>query len=445
MVLEKLGNMLIETIDKIKRAMIVDKKTVELIVHDLQRALLLADVDVSLVMKISEAVKKKALEEELPSGVSRRQHLIKVIFDELINLLGGKATYSIVYKDKPHIIMLVGIQGSGKTTTAAKLAHFFKKRGLKVGLISTDTYRPGAFEQLKQLADKINVSMYYPSKRKNAIKLAKDGINYFKKEAFDVIIVDTAGRHKDEKSLMNEMKQISKAIKPSEIMLVIDGTIGQQAYSQAQAFQENTTIGTIFVTKLDGSARGGGALSAVVATGAKIAFIGTGEHIDDIELFDATKFIERLLGIPNIEDLVKKVKEAQLAPSKEKTLKILKGRFTLLDFYEQLSSLPKLGSIDKILQYMGVGAKVPPGYEDIAKEKLGRWKVILQSMTAEELRDPKIINSSRINRIARGSGTSGKDVKELLKQYRAMKNLMKKMGKKGLRKYQDLSKLGMLK
>ena len=180
MVLEKLGSMLIETIDKIKRAMVVDKKTVEMVVRDLQRALLLADVDVTLVMKISESVRRKALEEETPPGISRRQHLIKVIYDELINLLGGRTTYSIVYKDKPHIIMLVGIQGSGKTTTAAKLANFFKKRGLKVGLISTDTYRPGAFDQLKQLSDKINVPMYYPSKRKDAVKLAKEGINYFK-------------------------------------------------------------------------------------------------------------------------------------------------------------------------------------------------------------------------------------------------------------------------
>ncbi|MCD6514816.1 MAG: signal recognition particle protein [Candidatus Odinarchaeota archaeon] len=439
MVLDSLSNMLVDAINKLKKYILVDRRAIELLVKDIQRALLQSDVDVKLVLEISERIKKRALEEELPPGISKREYIIKIVYEELTKLLGGGKVKDYVIKKRPYIIMLVGIQGSGKTTSAVKLANYFQKRGFKVGLVCADTYRAGAFQQISQLAEKVNIPVYGFSDRKiSSIEIAKDGIDYFKKQNFDVIIIDTAGRHKDEKGLMSEMHEMAKEIKPSEIMLVIDGTIGQQAFSQAKAFKETTgDIGTIFVTKLDGTARGGGALSAVSAIGAPIAFIGTGEHIDDIELFNPSKFVGRLLGIPDIEQLIQKVKEAKIAVSKEKTLKMLKGKFTLVDFYEQINNISKLGPMDKVLQYMGIKQKLPSNLDSIAKEKLKKWKVIIQSMTFDELANPQIIDSSRVNRIARGSGTTPRDVKELLKQYRQMKTMLKRFGKKGVR----LSKL----
>ncbi|MHA1470851.1 MAG: signal recognition particle receptor subunit alpha, partial [Candidatus Asgardarchaeia archaeon] len=368
MVLDSLSNMLVDAINKLKKYILVDKKAIESLVKDIQRALLQSDVDVKLVLEISERIKKRALEEELPPSISKREYIIKIVYEELTKLLGGGKVKDYVIKKRPYIIMLVGIQGSGKTTSAVKLANYFQKRGFKVGLVCADTYRAGAFQQISQLAEKVNIPVYGFSDRKiSSIEIAKDGIDYFKKQNFDVIIIDTAGRHKDEKGLMSEMHEMAKAIKPSEIMLVIDGTIGQQAFSQAKAFKETTgDIGTIFVTKLDGTARGGGALSAVSAIGAPIAFIGTGEHIDDIELFNPSKFVGRLLGIPDIEQLIQKVKEAKIAVSKEKTLKMLKGKFTLVDFYEQINNISKLGPMDKVLQYMGIKQKLPSNLDSIA-------------------------------------------------------------------------------
>ncbi|MGQ4914636.1 MAG: signal recognition particle protein Srp54 [Candidatus Asgardarchaeia archaeon] len=438
MVLEKLGQMLYKTIQKISKFAVVDKKAIEEVIRDLQRALLQADVSVDLVMKLSERIRKKAFEVELPPGISRREHLIKIIYDELITLLGGAHVEPYSIKSKPHIIMLVGIQGSGKTTSAAKLAYYFSKQGLKTALVCADTYRPGAFNQLQQLAEKIGVPLYGHPESKDSVKIAKEGIKKFSN--YDILIVDTAGRHKDEENLMKEMKQISEKINPSEIMLVIDGTIGQQAYTQALSFKQNTNIGSIFITKLDGSARGGGALSAVAATGAPIRFIGIGEHIEDIELFNPSKFVGRLLGIPDIEGLIKKVREAEISVTRSQTLKLLSGKLTLLDFYEQLNALPKLGSLQKILGMMGLGQKIPQELQGVAEEKLKKWKVILQSMNKEELLNPQILSGSRIRRIARGSGTTVKDVKDLLKQYRTMKSFMKRYGKKGLRK---MSKVGL--
>lgn len=442
MVLEKLGKMLYATIQKITKFAIVDKKAIEEVIRDIQRALLQADVNVDLVFNLSNNIRKRAFETELPPGISRRELLIKIIYDELISILGGSYVKPHIVTKKPYILMLVGIQGSGKTTSAAKLAKFYKKQGYKTALVCADTYRPGAFNQLQQLAEQIGVPIFGEQKSKDSVAIAKKGIKTFSN--YDIIIVDTAGRHKDESNLMKEMKDIAKKINPSEIMLVIDGTIGQQAYSQALAFKNTTEIGSIFVTKLDGSARGGGALSAVAATKALIRYIGTGEHIDDIEAFNPTKFVGRLLGIPDIDSLVKKVQDAELKISREKSIKLLSGKLTLLDFYEQLDSLPKLGSLQKLLSLMGLSQKVPKELQGVAEEKLKKWKVILQSMNREELLNPQLLNSSRIKRIAKGSGTTPHDVKDLLKQYRMMKSFIKRYGKKGFRKMGKLP-FGMIK
>jgi signal recognition particle subunit SRP54 len=342
------------------------------------------------------------------------------------------------------ILLMVGLQGSGKTTSVAKLATYSQKRGFKVCVVCADTYRPGAYEQLRQLSEQVGVKLFGDPKAKDSIKLAKEGVEHFKRDRPDLIIVDSAGRHRKEEALMEEMKQITKSIKPDEVMLVIDGTLGQQAKEQAAAFKSATDIGSILVTKLDGTAKGGGALSAVTATGAPIKFIGVGEHIDDLEPFLPERFVARLLGMGDIETLLKSIQDAaeaeEIKPADMKAM--LAGKLTLRDVYEQLEMIGKMGPLKKIMQMIpGVGMTLPDEQMRIGEEKLKRFKVIMQSMTPQELEDPKILNSSRIKRVARGSGTSEADVKELLKQYELMRKFIKTMAKGRMPKGGPLAKM----
>ncbi|MEM3672655.1 MAG: signal recognition particle protein Srp54 [Candidatus Bathyarchaeia archaeon] len=429
MALEHLGSSLYEAIKKIFRASVVDEAAVKELIRDIQRALLQADVNVQLVFDISKRIEEKALKEKVPPGISRREHVIKVVYEELTRFLGDKPVPLKVEPGARKVIMLVGIQGSGKTTAAAKLARYFQKRGLKPALICADTYRPGAYAQLQQLATRINVPVYGELNAKDPVKTALNGLKHFSNR--DLIIIDTAGRHKEEQELIKEMKMLEKSIKPDEVMLVIDGTIGQQAMVQAKAFNEATPIGSILVTKLDGSARGGGALSAVAATGAPIKFVGTGEKIEDIEPFIPSRFVGRLLGMGDLETLLEKVREAEVKVPEKKAKAILSGKFTLTDMYEQFEAMKGMGALKKLLKMMpGMSYNVPEEMLDTAEDRLEKWRVMIQSMTTEERENPKIFNASRIRRVARGSGTSEKEVKELLKQYVLMRRMMKTLRRK---------------
>jgi signal recognition particle subunit SRP54 len=429
MALEHLGSSLYEALKKIFKASVVDEATVKQLTRDIQRALLQADVNVKLVLDISKRIEERALKEKVPPGISRREHVIKVVYEELTRFLGEKPVPIRMEPGKKKVIMLVGIQGSGKTTAIAKLARYFQKRGLKPGLICTDTYRPGAYAQLQQLANRINVPMYGDLKAKDPVKIALNGLKQYSDK--DIVLIDTAGRHKEEQELIKEMKMLEKHIKPDEVMLVIDGTIGQQAMVQAKAFNEATPIGSILVTKLDGSARGGGALSAVAATGAPIKFIGTGEKIEDIESFIPSRFVGRLLGMGDLETLLEKVREAEVKVPEKKAKAILSGKFTLTDMYEQFEAMKGMGPFRKLLKMLpGMSYDVPEDMLNMAENRLEKWRVMIQSMTPEEKNNPKIFNSSRIKRVSRGSGTSEKEVKELLKQYSMMRRMLKTLRRK---------------
>jgi len=429
MALERLGSSLYQALRKVFRATVVDEATVKELVVDIQRALLQADVNVQLVLEISKRIQDRALQEKVPPGVSRHEHVIKVVYEELTRFLGEKPELLRVEPGKRKILMLVGIQGSGKTTASAKLARYFQKRGIKTALICTDTFRPGAYAQMQQLASRINVPTYGDANAKDPVKVASEGLKHFADK--DFVIVDTSGRHKEEKSLINEMKQLEKAIKPDEVMLVIDGTIGQQASTQAKAFHEATPIGSILVAKLDGSARGGGALSAVATTGAPIKFISTGEKVEDIEPFVPSRFVGRLLGMGDLETLLDKVKEAEIKVPEKKAKQILSGKFTLTDMYEQFEALKGMGPFKRLLKMLpGMGYNIPDDQMEAAQGKLETWRVVIQSMTPKERENPKIFSPSRIKRVARGSGTSEKEVKELLKQYAMMKRMMKTLRRK---------------
>jgi signal recognition particle subunit SRP54 len=429
MSIDRLGSSLYEAIRKVFRASVIDEATVKELVHDIQKALLQADVNVQLVLDISKRIEERALKEKVPPGVSRREHLIKVVYEELTRFLGEKSIPIKIEPGKRKVIMLVGIQGSGKTTAAAKLARYFQKRGLKPAVVCVDTYRPGAYAQLQQLANRINVPFYGDLKAKDPVKVAFDGLKQFGDK--DIVMIDTAGRHKEEQELIKEMKMLEKSLKPDEVMLVIDGTIGQQATVQAKAFHEATPIGSILVTKLDGSARGGGALSAVAATGAPIKFIGTGEKVEDIESFVPSRFVGRLLGMGDLETLIEKVHEAEVKVPEKKAKAILSGKFTLTDMYEQFEAMKGMGTFRKLLKMLpGMSYNIPEDMLNTAEGRLEKWRVMIQSMTPEEKDDPKIFNASRMKRVAKGSGTSEKEVKELLKQYVMMRRMLKTLRRK---------------
>jgi len=429
--LEGLGRSLSEAMKKLLRLAVVDEKAVRELVRDLQRALLQSDVNVNLVLQISQAVETRSLEEKLPPGISRREHVIKVLYEELTRFLGEEPPKLVIEPGMNQVIMLVGIQGTGKTTASVKLARFYQKRGMRPAIICADIYRPGAFDQLQQLAQRVNIPVYGEPGSSKVMSIVKKGMEQFTMQKQDLIIVDTAGRHKDEGSLMAEMKELTKQVQPSEIILAIDASIGQAAMSQATAFNETTRIGSILVTKLDGTAKGGGALSAVAATQAKIKFIGTGEKIDDLEQFIPSNFVGRLLGLGDLKALVEKVRDAEIVVPQKKARAFLEGKFTLKDMYDQMVAVRKMGPLKKLIGMVPGGINVPDDAMETAEHKLDSWRVIIQSMTKKEIEEPKLVDSSRARRIARGSGTSDKEVKEMINQYFMVKKMMKTMKRRG--------------
>ncbi len=424
MVLEKLGESLSGVVRKITLAGIVDERLIKEVVRDLQRALLSADVSVKLVMGISKAVEERALKEKPPAGLSRREHVIKILYEELVKLLGPTKGDGAIPRGR---IMLVGLQGSGKTTTAVKLARFYQKRGARPFIIVTDTYRPAAYEQARQLAQPLNIPVYGEPEEKDPLAILSRGMEHTKGR--DLIILDSAGRHKREEDLFAEMMELRKRFQPDEQFLIIDATIGQQAGAQARAFHDAIGITGVVLTKLDGSAKGGGALSAVAETGAPVRFIGTGERVDDLEPFDPERFISRLIGLGDLKSLLEKAKETIA----EKEVKdILKGDFTLLDLKAQIEAINKMGPLSSVLKMIpGMSLTLPKEASQMTEEKMRRFLNILDSMTIEEKKKPKVLNASRIRRIAMGSGTTREDVKELISYYNLMKKALKGFKRRG--------------
>jgi signal recognition particle subunit SRP54 len=408
---------------------VIDKKIVKELVKDIQRALIQSDVNIKLVLKMTKNIEDRALNEKPPKGTTAREHVITIVYEEMVNLLGEEA-HELNIGGKPFKIMFLGLQGSGKTTTIGKLARYLQKKGFNPAIVSTDTWRPAAYEQLRQLTEDLHISLYGDPENKDAVDLAKKGLQEFKNHK--IIIFDTAGRHKDESELLDEMTDLSNTINPNEAIFVIDGTLGQQAGEQAKAFSKTTTVGSIIVTKLDGSAKGGGALSAVAEIGAPIKFIGTGERTDDFEVFDPARFISRLLGMGDIKSLIEKAEESIDEDVANETMSnMLKGKFTLMDMKNQFEMMGKIGPMKQIMQMIpGLGGKIPKEAGQMTEDKINKFKIIMSSMTKYEMENPKKIKQSRVNRISRGSGVKNEEVKELLKYYNNTKKAMKGMGKR---------------
>lgn len=423
--MRSLSESLKEAIRKIASFSRIDREAVEELVKDIQRALLTSDVNVKLVMDLSNRIRERALKEKPLPGMSVRVHVLRIVYDELTKLIGRGAPLPL----RRQRIMLVGLYGSGKTTTSAKLARFFQQKGLSAAVCCADTHRPAAYDQLKQLCEKGNIPFYGEKDGKDAVRIAEEGLKHLSK--YDVVIFDTAGRHSLDEELAREMVKMEKVIDPDQKLLVVDAAIGQSAGEHARFFNEKIGITGVIITKLDGTAKGGGALSAVAETGVGISFIGTGEHLDDLEQFDPDRFMSRLLGMGDLKTLIERAEE-RLKGDEIDVKSIARGKFTLDDLRKQIDAINKLGPFKSVLSWLplgGLGIDIPEEATYSVEERMRKYRVIMDSMTAEERANPKMIRGSRILRIARGSGTSPEDVKELLKYHSMIEKALKQFGR----------------
>ncbi|CAG8434061.1 10726_t:CDS:10 [Ambispora gerdemannii] len=408
MVLADLGRKINAALAQINKEPIIDEKVLDALLKEICHALLEADVNVRLVGNLRKNVRTTVNIQELAAGINKRKIIQKTVVDELCKLVDPGVEPYIPKRGKQNIIMFVGLQGSGKTTTCTKLAYYYQRKGWKTCLVCADTFRA------------------------DPVQIAHEGVEKFKKEGFEIIIVDTSGRHKQEAELFEEMKQISTVVNPHNTIFVMDGTIGQAAEAQAKAFHETADIGSIIITKMDGHAKGGGAISAVAATHSPIIFIGTGEHIHDLEGFDARRFVSRMLGMGDISGLMETVQDLKLDQNKNLMKNLEQGIFTIRDMYEQFQNISKMGPLSKMMQMVpGMSELNLQGSDELGAQRIKRLMTIMDSMNETELdSDGKIFQQqpARILRVARGSGTSVQEVEELLVQHKSFQGMVKKFG-----------------
>jgi signal recognition particle subunit SRP54 len=447
MVLAELGGSITRALQQMSNATIIDEKVLNDCLNEITRALLQSDVQFKLVRDMQTNIKKIVNIDDLAAGHNKRKIIQQAIFNELCKMLDpGKPSFT-PKKAKPSVVMFVGLQGSGKTTTCTKYAYYHQRKGWKPALVCADTFRAGAFDQLKQNATKAKIPFYGSYMESDPVKIAVEGVERFKEENCDLILVDTSGRHKQEASLFEEMRQVAEATKPDLVIFVMDSSIGQAAFDQAQAFKQSVAVGAVIITKMDGHAKGGGALSAVAATKSPIIFIGTGEHVDEFEVFDVKPFVSRLLGMGDLSGFMDKIQEVVPMDQQPELLqKIAEGHFTLRTMYEQFQNILKMGPIGQVFSMLpGFSAAelMPKGSEKESQAKFKRYMTMMDSMTNEELdsTNPKLLNESRIMRIARGSGRPLREVMEMLEEYKRLAKVFSKMKGLKLPKNGDMSNL----
>ncbi|KAI0256809.1 signal recognition particle protein [Lactifluus subvellereus] len=451
MVLSDLGRKLNAALSSLNRVSVVDEKVLDTLLKEVCAALLESDVNVKLVSQLRQKVRVKAKAAfesggEKAKETNRKNIVQKAVFDELVNLVDPGLEPYKPKKGYPNVIMAVGLQGNGKTTTCTKLAVHYQKRGFKASIVCADTFRAGAFDQTRQSATKAKVAYFGSYTETDPVSIAAQGVAKFKKEKFEVIIVDTSGRHKQESELFEEMKQIGSAVKPDMTILVLDASIGQAAEAQSRAFKESADFGAIIVTKMDGHAKGGGAISAVAATKTPIIFLGTGEHLTDLDRFSPQPFISKLLGLGDVQGLMEHMQDlATQNPDRQKEMakKLEEGKLSIRDWREQIQNVMNLGPISKIASMIpGLPQELLQGSDEEGALRLKRMIYITDSMSSTELdsdgslfmefaKDGKPIGLTwRVSRVARGSGTTVREVEELLCQYRMMANMAKQAGGK---------------
>ena len=422
--LENLGNRFQDIFKKIRGHGRLSESNIKDALREVKMSLLEADVNYKVVKDFTNKISEKAIGTEVIKGVNPAQQFIKLVNDELVELLGGTSSKLTKGLRNPTIIMLAGLQGAGKTTFAAKLAKFLKKQNEKLLLVGVDVYRPAAIKQLQVLGQQIGVDVYSEEDTKDVVGIATRAIEKAKEINATYMIVGTAGRLHIDETLMEELKELKRAIKPQEILLVVDAMIGQDAVNLAESFNNALSVDGVILTKLDGDTRGGAALSIKAVVGKPIKFIGVGEKLNDIEIFHPDRLVSRILGMGDVVSLVEKAQEV-IDENEAKSLeeKIKSQKFDLNDFLKQLQTIKRLGSLGGILKLIpGI-----PKIDDLApaEKEMKKVEAIIQSMTKEERKKPDILKASRKIRIAKGSGTDVSDVNKLLKQFEQMKSMMK--------------------
>jgi signal recognition particle subunit SRP54 len=423
--LDRLGEVIKKATDRLANAIFLDKNLVDSIVRELQRALIEADVNIVLVKELSDKIRKEAMDERI-KGIEKREHMIKLLHDELVRLLGEYKKLEL--KNGQNRILLLGLYGAGKTTTIAKIGNYYAKRGKKVALVGLDVHRPAAKEQLKQLAERNNLNCFVDFDETDAVKTWKSFEKKLKN--YNLVLIDTAGRHSLDKELVKEIKQLDKEIKPTEKILVMPADIGQAAKEQAKQFQEAVNVTGVIISRMDSTAKAGGALTACAETKAPVYFIGTGEKVNDLEEFNPESFLSRLLGMGDLNTLLEKIKSVTDEDEQKKMQeKLSEGKLSLDDVIEQVKSMNSLGGFDKIKSMIpGLGnAKIPDEMLSTQEEKIAKWEHIIKSMTKEERENPELLKkqTSRIARVAQGAGVHNSDVRSLLKQYDMLQSMIK--------------------
>lgn len=424
---ESLGDRLQNALHKIKGYGKITEDNISDMMREIRLALLEADVNYQVVKEFTNTVKEKALGEEVAKSIKPGDLFVKIVKDELTNLLGGEQA-DFNTKGNPAILMLVGLQGSGKTTTIGKLANYLRKKHAKKPLlVACDVYRPAAIDQLKQLGKELNIEVYDEGKN-DPVEISKNALNYAKENGFDYVLIDTAGRLHIDEDLMEEVKNISEAVKPQEVLLVIDSMMGQDAINVINGFNDSLKLTGVILTKLDGDTRGGVALSVRHLTNVPIKFIGVSEKLDGLDSFDPERMAGRILGMGDIVSLVEK---AQEAISEEEAMdaakKMQSGKYDLEDFLKQMKQIKKLGPLENILKMLPGAKKMGLNNVNIDPKQMAHVEAIILSMTPQERRHPDIIKASRKTRIAKGCGLSVSEVNKLLMQFDNMKKMMKQM------------------
>lgn len=432
MVLFEFGQKIAKALQDFGKAPLVDDDVIKKCLNDIAMALLQADVALPLVKKLKDNILNQfKITKELNANLQKVVQ--RSVIEELTRMLEADRKPFEPIRGKTNVVMFVGLQGSGKTTTCTKYAYFYARKNIRVALVCADTFRAGAFDQLKQNATKIRVPYYGSNTETDPAAIAKQGVDMFKKEGFELIIVDTSGRHMQEKELFDEMKLVEAAVKPNEVIFVMDSSIGQQCFSQAEAFKKAVNVGSVIVTKLDGHAKGGGALSAVAATQSPILFIGQGEHFNDFEQFNAASFIKRLLGLGDIGRMVEIVKDVMTEDDQKRMMgRIQEGKFSYRDLRTQYMSVTKLGPINQFASLIpGLGQQLMAqgGSDKENIERVKRQICILDSMNNAELDGVKPLTEDRKKKIARGSGTTLFEIEALVANYTQIKKMIDKFSK----------------
>ncbi len=453
MIFQSLSDRLQATFKKLRGHGKLTEEDVNEAMREVRMALLEADVNFKVVKDFVKTIKERAIGQEVLDTLTPAQVVIKIVDEELTRLMGGTQSRLNISPKPPTVLMMVGLQGAGKTTSAGKLALALKKQGKHPLLVAADVYRPAAITQLEVLGKQISVPVYSVHDSKDAVAIARDSIDYSASHACDVVIIDTAGRLQIDEKLMQELKDIKGTVHPHDILLVVDSMTGQESVNVAQAFNEALGLDGVILTKLDGDARGGAALSVKAVTGVPIKFVGMGEKIEPLEVFHPDRMASRILGMGDVLSLVEKAQTAfDLEEAKKMEKKLRKNEFTLDDFLAQMQQIKKLGSLDSILGMIpGMGGlkKQLAGQDiDLDGKEMRQIEAIIRSMTPKERADISIINGSRRKRIAKGSGTRVQDVNKLLKQFAEMQKMMKKMkkmkgGKKGFPGLGNLGGMGL--